>query len=65
MYAGRSGFSPWPAAVVSLHPNLASRRVDLTGDLLAMVWFDRLGILRSAVDRGIVQNKHTLEGVFV
>jgi hypothetical protein len=36
-----------------------------TGDLLAIVWLDRLGILRSAVDRGIVQNKHALEGVFV
>jgi hypothetical protein len=36
-----------------------------TGDLLAVIWFDRFGILRSAVDRGIVLNKHNVEGVLV
>ena len=35
------------------------------GDLLAILWFDRFGILRSAIDRGIVQNKHAIEGVLV
>jgi hypothetical protein len=36
-----------------------------TGDLIAIIWFDRFGILRSAIDRGIVFNKHHVEGVLV
>ena len=36
-----------------------------TGGLLAVIWFDRFGILRSAVDRGIILNKHNVEGVLV
>jgi hypothetical protein len=32
---------------------------------LAISWFDRFGIKRTAVDRGIVEEKDQLEGVFV
>jgi hypothetical protein len=35
------------------------------GDLLAVSWFDRFGIQRTAIDRGIVEEKHKLEGIFV
>ena len=35
------------------------------GALLAYNWFDRFGIQRTAVDRGIVEQKDKLEGVFV
>ena len=35
------------------------------GALLAVSWFDRLGIRKTAVDRGIVEEKDKLEGVFV
>ena len=35
------------------------------GKLLAASWFDSLGIRRTAVDRGIVEEKDLLEGVFV
>jgi hypothetical protein len=35
------------------------------GELLAISWFDRFGIKRTAVDRGIVEEKDQLEGIFV
>ena len=35
------------------------------GELLAVSWFDSLGIRKTAVDRGIVEEKDKLEGVFV
>jgi hypothetical protein len=35
------------------------------GDLLVVGWFDRFGIQRMAVDRGLLQGAHKLEGVFV
>jgi hypothetical protein len=38
---------------------------DKKGDLLMVSWFDRFGIQRAAVDRGIVEQKDTLEGIFV
>ena len=38
---------------------------DKQGELLAVSWFDRFGIQRTAVDRGIVEQKDRLEGVFV
>ena len=38
---------------------------DKEGNLLAVRWFDRFGILRTAVDRGIVEEKDKLEGIFV
>jgi hypothetical protein len=38
---------------------------DGAGDLLAVTWFDKFGIQRTAVDRGIVEEADKLEGVFV
>ena len=35
------------------------------GDLLAVSWFDKFGIQRTAVDRGIVEQEDKLEGTFV
>ena len=35
------------------------------GELLAASWFDSFGIRRTAVDRGIVEEKDRLEGIFV
>jgi len=35
------------------------------GELLAVTWFDSLGVRKTAVDRGIVEEKDQLEGVFV
>lgn len=36
-----------------------------TGNLVAVVWFDRFGIRRTAVDRSFLRGKNDLEGVFV
>ena len=38
---------------------------DTEGDLVAVTWFDNFGIQRMAVDRGLVEESDTLEGVFV
>jgi hypothetical protein len=38
---------------------------DNDGDLVAVGWFDRFGIRRMAVDRGLVEQQDDLEGVFV
>lgn len=38
---------------------------DEAGDLLAVSWFDKFGIQRTAVDRGIIEEGDKLEGVFV
>jgi hypothetical protein len=38
---------------------------DGEGGLVAVSWFDRFGIQRVAVDRGFVDGRHKLEGVFV
>ena len=36
-----------------------------TGDLVAISWFDRFGIQRLAVDRGLIEESDKLEGTFV
>ena len=36
-----------------------------SGELLAIFWFDRFGILRTAVDRSIVLKRDAVEGVLV
>ncbi|HEV8341011.1 MAG TPA: hypothetical protein VGR30_01450 [Candidatus Binatia bacterium] len=36
-----------------------------TGGLLAVGWFDRFGIQRMAVDRGLLEEADELEGVFI
>jgi hypothetical protein len=38
---------------------------DKEDNLLAVSWFDKFGIQRTAVDRGIVEEEDKLEGVFV
>ena len=38
---------------------------DNTGDLLAVSWFDRFGIERTAIDRGLLEERNELEGVFI
>ena len=38
---------------------------DKQGDLLAVSWFDRFGIQRTAVVRGILEEKDRLEGLLV
>jgi hypothetical protein len=38
---------------------------DNTGRLLAVSWFDRFGIERVALDRGLLQETYEPEGVFV
>ena len=38
---------------------------DKDGDLLAVGWFDKFGIERTAVDRGIMKEADKLEGTFV
>ena len=38
---------------------------DTDGGLLAFDWFDRFGIQRMAVDRGLLEKTLKLEGVFV
>jgi hypothetical protein len=35
------------------------------GDCLAISWFDKFGIQRRAIDRGIVEEEDKLEGNFV
>jgi hypothetical protein len=38
---------------------------DNNGDLLAVSWFDRSGAQRTAVDRGILEEKDRVEGILV
>jgi Zn-dependent protease with chaperone function len=38
---------------------------DNTGNLVAVEWFDRYGIERMAVDRGLLEDRDELEGVLV
>ena len=38
---------------------------DTEGNLLALSWFDRFGIKRTAVDCGIVEERDQLQGIFV
>jgi hypothetical protein len=48
-----------------------SRRVDCLalydteGEILMFGWFDRFGIERVAADRGFLEGKNALEGIFV
>ena len=38
---------------------------DKNGDLLAVSWFDKAGVQRTAVDRGILEEKDRLDGILV
>jgi hypothetical protein len=58
-------------AVAVYHDPATKRPIDYwelynsEGGLSAIGWFDRFGIERMAVDRGILDGKDELEGVFV
>ena len=72
-------FDPWVvegevlgAVAVYVYDDVTTKRpadywelYDKKGDLLAVSWFDRFGIRRTAVDRGIVEEEDKLEGIFV
>ena len=46
-------------------PVRAQEIYNQNGELLAVSWFDGHGVRKSAVDRGIVEEKDQLEGTFV
>ena len=46
-----------PADYLELYTN--------TGDLVAVSWFDKYGVERTAVDRGLLEGKDELEGILV
>ena len=58
-------------AVAAYHDPATKRPVDYwelynsEGGLSAVGWFDRFGIQRTAVDRGLLEGEDKLEGVFV
>jgi hypothetical protein len=72
-------FDPWVvegevlgAVAAYVYDDVSSERpadyweiYDKRGDLLVFRWFDRFGIQRTAVDRGIVEQEDKLTGVFV
>ena len=58
-------------AVAAYHDPATKRPIDYwelynsEGGLSAVGWFDRFGIQRTAVDRGLLEGEDKLEGVFV
>ena len=61
-----------PGGVVAVYDDPTTERCadywelyDNEGELVAASWFDRLGIVHMAVDRGFVEETGRLEGVFV
>jgi hypothetical protein len=72
-------FDPWViegevlgAVAVYVYDDVTTERpadywelYDKEGDLLAVGWFDRFGIRRTAIDRGIVEEGNKREGTFV
>jgi hypothetical protein len=59
-------------AGMAVYDDIATKRVgdyaeiyNPTGALIAIIWFDKFGILRSAIDRGVVLRKQDVEGVLV
>ena len=59
-------------AIMALYDDPATKRpVDYAevhnaaGDLLGIFWFDRFGILRTLVDRSVMEKKDVVEGVMV
>src|SRR5262245_26538504 len=38
---------------------------NLKGALIVIIWFDQFGILRTAIDRGVILHKKDVEGVLV
>ena len=72
-------FDPWViegevmgAVVAYVYDDVTTKRpadyweiYNQDGELLVVSWFDSLDIRRTAVDRGIVEEKDELEGIFV
>ena len=61
-----------PIGVVFLYDDAATKRAvdyleiyNTAGDLVAVQWFDRFGIERTAIDRGILLEEGSLAGTLV
>lgn len=59
-------------AIMAVYDDRATKRPadyaevhNSAGELLAILWFDRFGILRTVVDRSIILKKDGVEGVMV
>ena len=59
-------------AIMAVYDDPATKRAvdyaevyNAAGDLLAIFWFDRFGILRTLVDRSIIEKKDGVEGAMV
>jgi hypothetical protein len=57
---------------MAVYDDIATERIgdyaeiyNLKGALIAIIWFDEFGILRTAIDRGVVLHKKDVEGVLV
>src|SRR5215510_1365046 len=60
------------AGGMAVYDDAATKRIgdyaeiyNLKGALIAIIWFDQVGILRTAIDRGAVLHKNDVEGVLV
>jgi len=58
------------AGSMAVYDDIATKRIgdyaeiyNLKGALIAIIWFDEFGILRTAIDRGVVLHKKDVEGV--
>ena len=66
------GGDVWGTLVAYVYDDVTTKRAadywelyGSTGDLVAISWFDRFGIQRLAVDRGLLEESDKLEGTFV
>src|SRR5262249_27134551 len=60
------------AGGMAVYDDAATKRIgdyaeiyNLKGALIAIIWFDQFGILRTAIDRGLSFTKEDVEGVLV
>ena len=60
------------AGSMAVYDDIATKRIgdyaeiyNSAGALIAIIWFDEFGILRTAIDRGVVLHKKDVEGVLV
>jgi hypothetical protein len=66
------GGKVWGTLAAYVYDDVTTKRAadywelyDSKGDLIAISWFDRFGIQRLAVDRGLIDESDKLEGTFV
>ncbi len=66
------GGKVWGTLAAYVYDDVTTKRAadywelyDSKGDLIAISWFDRFGIQRLAVDRGLIDENDKLEGTFV